>query len=143
MEPKTFSAAGFALRVLFAASLVLLTYNPTDYSYFHWLKSAISENRVGALHGFCGVILLIGWTIFVRATLRSLGAVGLLLTFAFFGTLVWLVVDVGIVSAESVNALTWIVLLSLGGVLGVGMSWSHVRRRLSGQADVDEIQEKE
>jgi Family of unknown function (DUF6524) len=26
-------------------------------------------------------------------------------------------------------------------ILAIGMSWSHVRRRLSGQADVDDVDE--
>jgi hypothetical protein len=35
------------------------------------------------------------------------------------------------------SAMAWIVLLVL--VLGVGMSWSHIRKRLSGQASVDRV----
>jgi hypothetical protein len=32
------------------------------------------------------------------------------------------------------------VLSVLAGVLAIGMSWSHVRRKLSGQYDTDEIE---
>ena len=32
---------GFLWRAVFAVALVLITYNPSEYSYFHWLKSAI------------------------------------------------------------------------------------------------------
>jgi hypothetical protein len=34
-----------------------------------------------------------------------------------------------------------VLLLILGVILGVGMSWSHIRRRLSGQASVDRVDE--
>jgi hypothetical protein len=34
---------------------------------------------------------------------------------------------------------TWIVLFATSGILAVGMSWSHVRRRLSGQVDTDDV----
>jgi uncharacterized membrane protein len=85
------------------------------------------------------VVLLIGWTIFIRATLRSLGAFGLLLAFAFFGTLIWLIVYYGLVPADSTKALTYIVLVVMCGVLATGVSWSHIRRRITGQVDTDEL----
>jgi hypothetical protein len=37
--------------------------------------------------------------------------------------------------------MTWIALLCLSGLLAIGMSWSHVRRRLTGQIDVDAVDE--
>ncbi len=88
-----------------------------------------------------GVVLLIGWTIFIRATSRSLGAFGVILALAFFGNLFWLVTQWGLIPTNSVTAVTYIVLFVIGAVLGTGMSWSHVRRRLSGQADVDEVED--
>ncbi len=36
---------------------------------------------------------------------------------------------------------TWIGLVALATVLGIGLSWSHVRRYLSGQSDVDDVEE--
>ena len=88
-----------------------------------------------------GILLIIGWVIFLRATLRSLGALGLILTFAFFGTLLWLVIDLGWVPADSMRIIVYAILAILSTVLGVGMSWSHIRRRISGQVDVDEVDE--
>ena len=52
-------------------------------------------SRIGILGGgqlarmmaLAGILLLIGWTIYLRATARSLGAFGLILAAAFFGTL--------------------------------------------------------
>lgn len=136
---KPIGAQGILVRFLFALVLVFCTYNPTEYSYYHWVVPHLPDYSV--LKIFLGVVLVIGWTIFIRATLRSLGAVGLTLAFAFFGTLLWLIVDVGLVPADSVTALTYIVLVMLSGVLAVGMSWSHIRRRMSGQADMDDVDE--
>ena len=90
---------------------------------------------------FVGIVLLIGWTILLRATLRSLGPFGLLLAIAFFGVLLWLVVDVGLLPADSTQAITYLILIALSGVLATGVSWSHVRRRVSGQADVDDVED--
>jgi hypothetical protein len=35
--------------------------------------------------------------------------------------------------------LAWVVLVALGGVLGFGLSWSLLRRKITGQVDVDEL----
>ena len=51
-------------------------------------------------------------------------------------------VDVGEIDiAHSQRALTWILLLILALILTTGLSWAHIRRRLSGQATVDEVKE--
>lgn len=130
---------GVGLRFLAAAVLVFSTYNPEGLSYFHWLRDHWQTPT--PLLVLAGIVLLIGWTVFIRATLRSLGAFGLFLAFAFFGSLLWLVVDWGLVPADSVRALTYIILVMVCGVLAAGMSWSHIRRRLTGQIDVDEVDE--
>ncbi len=130
---------GILLRFLVAAVLVFATYNPLGWSYFHWVRGDLAN--ITAIKVFLGVLLLIGWTIFLRATLRSLGAFGLILAFAFFGTLIWLVVDAGLVPADSVTAMTWILETVLSGVLAAGVSWSHIRRRITGQVDVDEVED--
>jgi cytochrome b len=43
-------------------------------------------------------------------------------------------------SLENGATLQWVGLFVLSGVLAVGMSWSHVRRKLTGQYDTDEIE---
>ena len=138
---KTFSPLSFALRFFGAALVVLLTFNPSGYSYFHWVGAAIHGSGFGPQHAFAGVVLLIGWSILIRSTYRSLGPFGLLLASAFIGTLVWLLDAYHLIKADTTNAIGWIALLSLAALLAVGMSWSHIRRRLSGQVDVDEIGE--
>ena len=130
---------GLLLRFVFAVVLVFATYNPSDYSYYSWVADSLPEYSV--LMIFAGVVLLIGWTILLRATLRSLGPFGLVLAVAFFGVLLWLVVDVGLVPANSAKAITYLILIALSGVLATGVSWSHVRRRISGQADMDDVDE--
>lgn len=136
-----FNALSFFLRVLAAAAIVLLTYNPSGYSYFHWVKDALDNTGTGfaAEYAFSGVVMLIGWTVLLRSTFKSLGALGLILAAAFIGTFVWLITSYGLVEVESSTAITWTALISLAVLLAIGMSWSHIRRRLSGQVDVDEV----
>ena len=132
------TGSGFLLRLLAAAVLVFSTYNPSGKSYYHWLSENISSPT--PLLALAGVLLLIGWTIYLRATSRSLGAFGLFLAAAFFGVLVWMVIDWGWVDADSIDKLTWIFQVILVGVLAIGITWSHIRRRMTGQVDVDEIE---
>lgn len=138
---RRFTFKSFLLRITAALALVVATYNPHQpWSYFYWAISPILTDfgSFTIVKGFVGIVLIIGWTMFLRATFASLGAFGTLLAIAFFGTLLWLVVDQGWVSVDNRTAVSWLVLLGLAGVLGAGMSWSHIRRRLSGQLDVDE-----
>jgi len=50
-------------------------------------------------------------------------------------------VDWGLVPADSVRAITYITLIIICGILATGISWSHIRRRMTGQIDVDDIED--
>ncbi len=134
---KSFGWDGFLLRFVFATLLVFATYNPEDVSYYHWVSEALPDFTV--IKAFVGVIILIGWIILIRATLGSLGFIGILLAAAFFGLAIWLIVDVLGLSTDNVRVISYIVGIMLASVLSVGVSWSHVRRRVTGQVDTDEI----
>lgn len=87
------------------------------------------------------VLLMIGWTIYLRATFRSLGGFGLLLALAFFAIIIWWLVDLGLLGIDDFSILSYIALFLISAVLAVGMSWSHIRRRISGQIDTDDVDE--
>ncbi len=127
---------GIGIRFLAAVILVFSTYNPEGVSYYHWAVQELPA--FSPLKIFLGVVLLIGWAIYIRATIHSLGAIGLALAVAFFGSLLWVVIDSGLVAADNVRSLSYLVLVALCGILTAGISWSHIRRRISGQIDVDD-----
>ena len=135
MERLTLS--GFLLRFAFALVLVLLTYNPTGNSYLHWFVNGLP--KLTAIQALAGVALLIGWVVYARATLLALCKPGLALAALALGIVLWVLVSMGWLSLQNHGALGWILLAMLSIVLAVGMSWSLVQRRLSGQADVDEV----
>ncbi len=130
MEKLTWS--GFGVRFVFAFLLVFVSYNPTGYSYLHWFS--FTPQAVLA-----GVVLVIGWAIYIRATLRSIGAIGLGLLSVLLACIIWLFVDLGWLSLKNVSVFSWVVELCIVVMLAVGMSWSHVRRRISGQVDMDDV----
>lgn len=136
---KALGVSGFVGRLVFALVLVFGTYNPTDYSYISWLLAP--ETSFGPVIAVIGVVLLIAWIIFLRATFLSLGWLGIVLGVALLGCLVWLFVDLGWLTLESGSAITWVVLVVIALLLAVGMSWSHIRRRLTGQVDVDDVED--
>lgn len=129
---------GFALRFVAALVLVIGTYNPTQYSALSWLRSAFANSEIGALHFFVIVLLLIGWTVYLVASFRSLGALGMVLGALFFAALIWLLTDFGLLATDSLTSITWIILVCLAALLSIGVAGSHLWRRLTGQLEVDD-----
>ena len=137
MAQQQFNTVGILWRIAFSLALVFLTFNPSGHSYFHWVRDSLPH--IQPVSAIAGVVLLGAWLFFVRSTLTSLGAVGVLLLLAFFASIVWWIVSKGWLSLTDQTAVAWIVLTMLGLVLGIGMSWAHNRQRISGQASVDRV----
>ena len=135
---REFDWLGFLWRLAATLVLVLATYNPSGWSFAHWLQNGFSNSELGPEHFVVGVIILIGWVILLTATQRSMGTLGLILEALLFGGLVWLLVDFGILSIDSVTEFSWVILIILAVMLAIGLSWSHVWRRLTGQFEVDD-----
>jgi hypothetical protein len=93
---------------------------------------------VTPLEAVLGVLLLIGWFVFLRATLSSIGPLGMVLALALFAAIIWLIVSWGWVKLSNTGAIVWISLVVLSLILAVGMSWAHLYRRWSGQATVED-----
>jgi len=132
-----FNAGSLLGRWVFALALVLGTYNPTQWCYFNWVTA--EGTTFGPVVAIVGIVLLIAWIIFLRATFMSMGWLGIVLEAALFACVVWLMVDLGWLSLDSGGAIAWVVLVILSLILAVGMSWSHIRRRMTGQFDVDDM----
>tara|TARA_R100001369_G_scaffold87319_1_gene122718 strand:- start:373 stop:768 length:396 start_codon:yes stop_codon:yes gene_type:complete len=128
---------GFFIRWLIAFALLAATFNPTEYNYVQWVRSYGGMNVSIAV--LTGLILLIGYIIYLRATLRSIGAFGMILILAVVGAGIWVLSDLGVLRLEDPSMNVWLGLGALSFVLAIGLSWSIVRRALSGQADVDDV----
>ncbi len=128
---------GFVLRWLFAFLLLAATYNPTDWNFTRWVMASGGDMMSVAVLG--SLLLIVGYIIYLRATMRSIEPIGMLLVLGLVGALLWVALDLGWMNFENPTANTWIALVAGSFVLGIGLSWSHVRRRLSGQADMDDV----
>jgi len=129
---KKFTLMSFVWRFLAALALVLITYNPTEYSVYHWASAALAEGNLEVAHFIVGVGLLSAWTILILATQSSLDILAMILATTLLCAGVWLLVDLGILQAYSIAAVTWIVLVSVAAVLAVGLSWSRIWQRKHG-----------
>lgn len=133
-----FTWTNYLIRLGSALVLVFLTYNPTGWSFFHWVKDVVVDwSRFDPLMALGAIVLIAAWAIFIRATSRSLGVFGTVLAIAFFAIVVWLLVT-WFPGLMGNTALIYLLLIATAGVLSIGISWSHIRRRVTGQIDVDE-----
>lgn len=130
---------GLLTRWAVAFILLAATFNPTQYNYVSWLRDHGDANLSIAV--LVGLLLAVGYIIFLRATLRSIGAFGMFLVLAIVGSLFWVLHDFGVLRLDNPSMNLWIGLFALSAVLGIGLGWSHVRRALSGQGDVDDVDE--
>ncbi|WP_272005726.1 DUF6524 family protein [Roseovarius sp. ZX-A-9] len=128
---------GFIIRWLVAFALLAATFNPTEWNYTSWVARNFSDQMPLAV--LIGLLLAAGYIIYLRATLRSIGGFGMLLVAAIIGAVLWVLYDYGVFTLRNDAAMVWLGLVTLATVLGIGLSWSHVRRRLSGQSDMDDI----
>jgi hypothetical protein len=123
------------MRLAAALAVVLLTYNPSGRSFYHWAMEDLAN--LSAVKAFAGALLLVGWVVCIRTAFVSLGALGLLLSAVVLGTLAWMLTDYGILDPERPSLLSWITLVAIGIILGIGLSWSLLRARVTGQVEVD------
>lgn len=124
------------ILIRWAAALVLvfMTYNPTSWNFVRWAMDNYTSNLSVVM--LLGLILFVAYAVFVRATLQSIGKIGIGLVVAVIAVLLWVLQDKGLLDPGNATVMTWIGLVALSFVLGIGLSWSIIRRRISGQLDV-------
>ena len=136
MAISSFSYENFLIRFAAALALVFASFNPLHLSWFHWFLEA--ENKFTPPLLITGIILFIGWGIYLKATFDSLGLAGTIIIGILFGALLWALFYYGLLSLQNTTIVTWVILVMLGAFMAIGMSWSHIHRRMTGQVDVDE-----
>lgn len=125
---------GMLVRIVLAIALVVATWNPAGYSYVQW--ALIDTSAFNASKALVGVLLLGAWLMCIRATWVSLGAMGVVFVAVAIAAFVWWLWSMGVVATDQ-TTLEWIVLVAVGVVLGLGMGWSLLRQKATGQVEVD------
>lgn len=128
---------GILLRWLGAFLLLAAIFNPTRWNYVTWARASWADQM--PLIVFSGLILAVVAMVYLVATMRSIGVAGALVIAAIFAAGLWVLSDWGLLGLENSALNIWLGILALSLILGVGMSWSILRQRLSGQQTTDEV----
>ena len=142
---KDLTWGGIAVRFVAALLLVYLTFNPTGFSWFHWtIKPMIDmpTTALGTLNPLkvlAGIALAASWWFFLQASQRSLGVVGAFFILALVATFFWALSYWHIFTPGSSTAIAHLTLITVALILGLGLSWSSVKRRITGQQDTDVV----
>jgi hypothetical protein len=126
--------SGFAIRWLWCALLIFATFNPTGYSYFHWVMGA-SEGQV-SLKVLAGIALLTGDIALLRMMMVSVGYQGTAAIFSVIAVFLLSAIEFGLIERGSALWSGYWVLFILVTLLAVGLTWSHVQLRVTGERDV-------
>lgn len=144
MATDALKGRGIVFRLILAVVIVFTTFNPWGKSFYHWAIQPLFATGGGVatitpVKVLVGLLLIVGWVICIQATKRSLGLRGALLIVAIFAALIWLLDDQGLLDPTGGNTVATLILILLTLLLGLGMSWSHLSRRLTGQVDTDQV----
>ena len=128
---------GILLRWLGAFLLLVAIFNPTRWNYVTWARAEWGQQT--PLIVFLGLILAVAAMVYLVATMRSIGILGALVIIAIFAAGLWVLSDWGLLGLQNSALNIWLGILAMSLILGIGMSWSILRQRLSGQQTTDEV----
>jgi hypothetical protein len=97
---------GFVIRWLCAFVLLAATFNPTPFNYVDWVRYYGDEHLSIAV--LTGLLLFIGYIVYLRATLRSIGGFGMLLVLAVIGATLWVLHDLGVLRLDNSSVNVWL-----------------------------------
>jgi uncharacterized integral membrane protein len=132
-----FSYPGIIVRWLMSMFVVFAIFNPSGYSYVHWvLRDADQPWSLKVLAG-----LLLGSLVmtFLLATVRALGLRGIMAATGLLAAATWAMIDLGLFRNLSHSAYLTIVLTVIASILALGLSWSNLTLRVTGQVDSNDV----
>lgn len=122
-----------AKRWLLAATVVFATYNPSGHSYWHWATGTSGSISLKVLIGTALLTLLAA---IVRMAFVSIGYAGVAFVLSLIMASMLFRAGLGWLVFEDVRVTQVAILLWVSTVLGFGLSWSFLQRRISGERDI-------
>jgi hypothetical protein len=133
VNPPIKPVSKIAKRWLLAATVVFATYNPSGHSYWHWATGAGGSVSLKVLAGIALFTLLAA---IVRMAFVSIGYVGIAFVLSMIMASMLFRAGLGWLVFEDIRITQVTILLWISTVLGIGLSWSFLQRRISGEKDV-------
>jgi hypothetical protein len=130
MAKAHFSGGTFLVRLLLMEALVLGTYNPSGFSFFHWVITA--DGALTSAKVAMSLFLAGAYGLVVTVLIGSIGGLGFLVG-AFCVLLLVYQALLIFPEARTWLVLQWAGLVSLAFVLTVGVVWSSLQYSLLGQ----------
>lgn len=126
-----FTFSGFLARWLASLFIVFATYNPSGYSYYHWVMT--DGDDALSLKVAAGLALATGYLVAARISRSAVGTSGFVT-----GLVAVILFSYGVASMVSSGgslgtALHYVYLTALATTIAIGISWSHMKHRLTGQ----------
>ena len=100
------SWSGVVVRIVLALVLVMITFNPSGWSFYHWITAPPAG--ITAVKAFAAVLLLIGWLVCLRTAYVAIGLIGAVLLAILLATVVWMLIDYHIIDVAGRAAMVWI-----------------------------------
>lgn len=124
---------GVVARTLLVMLLVYGTYNPSGYSYYHWVTEGGFDRLASKL--CVGLVIGLGFIICLNATVRSLGRLLLTPGIALIASLIWMLSSWGWIDLADSTQRTLVLEGAVVAILSAGLPFSQIRFRLTGQKD--------
>lgn len=123
--------SGFLVRWVGCVFIVFATFNPTGYSFYHWIAGG--GDALVPLKVAVGLALATTYLVAVRIARVALGTSGFVT-----GLIATTLVSIGMLSLVSpgtrfAEVVRYLHLVAVGSTLAVGISWSHIKHRVTGQ----------
>jgi hypothetical protein len=132
-----FDYRSIVARMLFSAFLVFAAYNPSGYSYVHWIAAGTLDQW--EIKVLVGVLLFGALTYLMQTTLSTLTRPRVVYVIIACGSLSLVLGQAGLIDLTLWATWVNIALATAVVLLTVGMSISHVAHRLAGVVHTEEV----
>ncbi len=119
-----FTFVRFSVRWAFTTFILMATYNPSGYSYSHWITS--DDGSYLSVKFAVGLYLAWWYLALIPILWTSLGPIGIGMMVALlsaFGLVCW---DYGLLDHVTPSLYPYSVIVSAGLILALALSWGHI-----------------
>lgn len=139
MSSKKFGLYSILIRWVFVASIVFSTYNPSGRSFVHW---ALESDAEFSLKLSVGLVLFAANLILIQLTFRSLGYSGVVLMATCLFSIAITLQRLKFVTLYFWEETQLYIIVFFVSAITIGVCWSSLRTRISGQVDSDDISKR-